>query len=133
MVEAVTQLAKDPAFLGTILVVAPSDPAADTLAKSLRGHFDLHAMLRLNEFSRTFSEVPAELLSYSCIDDNIFSLPRFDILMSYRIVVTTCIGAEMLVNARVTNRDLVSLFTILFFLQWITVHLLSHSLTYERY
>ena len=109
IVEAVTHLAKDPAFPGTILVVAPSDPAADTLVKSLRENFDRRAMLRLNEFSRTFSEVPGELLPYSWIDGEIFSLPPFIVLMSYRIVVTTCIGAEMLVNARVTNRDLVSL------------------------
>ena len=108
MVEAVTQLAKDPAFLGTILVVAPSDPAADTLVKFLSHHFDPRAMLRLNEFSRTFGEVPEELLPYSYVDNEIFSLPPFIALMSYRIVVTNCMGAEMLVKARVTNRDLVS-------------------------
>ena len=122
IVEAVTQLAKDPAFLGTILVVAPSDPAADTLVKSLRGHFIPRAMLRLNEFSRTFSEVPEELLPYSWVDNEIFSLPPFINLMSYRIVVTTCMGAKMLVDARVTNRDLVSLLKIWIRLPWITAN-----------
>lgn len=66
-------------------------------------------MFRLNEFSRTFAEVPQELMPYCFVEDNIFSLFPLPILMSHKIVVTTCWGADILVQARVTNRDIVSL------------------------
>lgn len=108
IVEAVTQLAKDTDFSGSILICAPSSAAADTLALRLRALFAPHAMFRLNEFSRTFAEVPQELLPHCYIENNIFSLPPFKDLMSYRIVVATCQSTEMLVKARLTNRDLVS-------------------------
>ena len=107
-VEAVTQLANDPGFPGSILVCAPSDQAADTLALRLKAYFAPAAMFRLNEFSRTFAEIPQELLPYCYIDKNIFGLPPFNVLMALKVVVTTCQGAEMLVKARISNRDLVS-------------------------
>ena len=109
VVETVAQLANDDAFSGSILLCAPSDPAADTLALRLSVYFNPQTMFRLNEFSRTFAEVPQELLTYCYVEDNIFSLPPLPRLMSFKIVITTCRGADVLINARVTNRDLVSL------------------------
>ena len=109
IVESVTQLANDSDFVGTILLCAPSDPAADTLASRLKAFFGPETMLRLNEYSRTFAEVPQDLLSYCYVDQDIFNIPPFKLLMSYKIVITTCRGAEILIQARVTNRDLVSL------------------------
>lgn len=38
-----------------------------------------------------------------------FNLPPFPKLMAYKIVIATCQGADTLVQARVTNRDIVSL------------------------
>ena len=69
-------------------------------------------MFRLNEFTRTFAEVPQELLSYCYIENSIFSLPPFKLLMSFRIVIATCHAADMLLKARLTNRDLVSIVSI---------------------
>lgn len=109
MVELVTQLAFDPNIYGTILVCAPSDSAADTLALRLQGHFEPKIMFRLNDSSRTFAEVPQELLPYCYVQDDIFNLPPLPQLMGCKIVVSTCRTADILVQARVTNSDLVTL------------------------
>ena len=103
-----TQLATNADFAGTILVCAPSDPAADTLATRLKHHFSPAVMLRLNDFSRTFAEVPQELMAYCYVEENIFNIPALPLLMSYKIVVATCRAAEILTQAQVTNRDLLS-------------------------
>lgn len=105
----VVQLGMDPAIRGSILVCAPSNPAADTLALRLRSHFRPGTLLRLNEYSRTFAEVPQELLPYCWVEHDMFYLPPLSKLMAYKIVVVTCQGADTLIQARVTNCDLVAL------------------------
>lgn len=109
MVEIVAQMAFDPENEGAILVCAPSDSAADTLALRLRSHFEPKVMFRLNDFSRTFAEVPQELLPYCYVQSDIFHLPPLTELMSCKIVIATCRAADVLVQARVTNSDLVAL------------------------
>lgn len=111
MVEIVTQMAFDPENEGAILVCAPSDSAADTLALRLRSHLEPKVMFRLNDFSRTFAEVPQELLPYCYIQSDIFNLPPLPELMACKVVVATCRAADILVQARVTNIDLVTLET----------------------
>ena len=106
--EMVLQLANDPKFKGSILLCAPSNPATDTLGLRLRAHLGPETMLRLNAYSRTFAEVPQELLPYCFVEDDIFSIPPLPILMAYKVVITTCRDADALVQARVTNRDLIS-------------------------
>ncbi|KAL8936104.1 MAG: hypothetical protein Q9211_004349 [Gyalolechia sp. 1 TL-2023] len=108
-VETVTQMAFDSSVEGAILLCAPSDSAADTLALRLRGHFEPKVMFRLNDFSRTFAEVPQELLPYCYVQDDIFNLPPLPELMACKIVIATCRSTDNLVQARVTNRDLVTL------------------------
>lgn len=107
--ETVAQLGEDPKFLGSILLCAPSNQAADTLAERLRETFDPKSMLRLNDSSRTFAEVPQTLLAYCYLDGDIFNLPPLTVLMKYQVVITTCQDADILVQARVTNRDLSTL------------------------
>lgn len=102
-------MANDQNFVGSILLCAPSDPAADMLALRLRAQFCPKTLFRLNDFSRTFAEVPQELLPYCYVEANVFNLPCLPVLMQHKIVVTTCRSADNLVKARVTNRDLVSL------------------------
>ena len=68
-------------------------------------------MLRLNDCSRTFAEVPNSLLSYCFVKDNIFNLPPLQELLKKRVVITTCRDAAMLVQARLTNRDIADLYT----------------------
>jgi len=55
-----------------ILLTAPSNPAADTLALRLAPFLDNKTMLRLQSSTRTFAETPNEILSYSCIVNNSF-------------------------------------------------------------
>lgn len=90
-----------------IVVCAPSDPAADTLAQRLKQYLKQPmALFRMNGPSRTFAEVPESLMAFSYIENNCFSLPPFKALMNFRVVVTTCRDADMLIRARLTNRDL---------------------------
>lgn len=100
------QLCNDPNFDGAILLCAPSDPAADQIALRLKAQFHPSEMFRLNDYSRTFAEVPQELLSYCYVDRSIFNIPPFPTLMGYKIIVTTCQAADILVQARTSNRDL---------------------------
>ncbi|KAL8636548.1 MAG: hypothetical protein Q9228_006065 [Teloschistes exilis] len=109
VVETVTQLAFDSESEGTILVCAPSDSAADTLALRLRGYFEPKVLFRMNDFSRTFAEVPQEILPYCYVQDDIFNLPPLPELMACKVVIATCRATDILVQARVTNRDLVTL------------------------
>lgn len=89
-----------------ILLCAPSNQAADTLAKRLIPHLSPRVLLRMISPSRSFAEVPSELLSYCFVQNDCFSLPDWRKLMAYRLIVTTCADCSMLVEARCTNRDL---------------------------
>ncbi|KAI9881504.1 MAG: hypothetical protein M1830_000067 [Pleopsidium flavum] len=109
IVETALQLIKAKAKGSHILLCAPSDPAADTLARRLRPHLAPSELFRLNASSRTFAEVPGELLPYCYTENDLFMLPAFKTLMAFKITVTTCRDADILVQARVTNRDLVKL------------------------
>ncbi|KAL8808088.1 MAG: hypothetical protein Q9200_004430 [Gallowayella weberi] len=111
MVEIVTQLAFDAENEGAILVCAPSDSAADTLALRLRSHFEPKVMFRLNDFSRTFAEVPQEILPYCYVQSDVFNLPPLPELMACKVVIATCRATDILVQARTTNSDLVILET----------------------
>ncbi|RMZ77753.1 hypothetical protein DV737_g4223, partial [Chaetothyriales sp. CBS 132003] len=93
-----------------LLICAPSDAAADTLAIRLSHHLSQEQMFRLNGWTRTYAEVPDRLMLYShSTQNNTFGLPPFHKLMSYSVVVTTCRDASMLVEARLTNKDLAQL------------------------
>jgi putative helicase MOV10L1/helicase MOV-10 len=109
LIETALQLIHNVDKVSHILLCAPSEPAADTLADRLRPHFTPHELLRLNRPSRGFSEVTDSLMPYCCILNDMFSLPEFEKLMSYRIVVTSCRDASMLMYGRVTNSDLYGL------------------------
>ena len=89
-----------------LLLCAPSDPAADTLVQRLSNHLGPRDLLRINSPSRSFPEVPGNVLPYCHVDDGMFSLPSFKDIMSRRIVVTTCRDADVLIKARLSNADL---------------------------
>ncbi|KAI1498916.1 P-loop containing nucleoside triphosphate hydrolase protein [Biscogniauxia marginata] len=108
LIETALQLVKYDTATRHILVCAPSDPAADILADRLRPYFKITELLRLNRQSRTFAEVPSTLLPFCYVVGNVFSIPPFQQLMAYRIVVTTCRDASILLWARMTNTDLSS-------------------------
>jgi hypothetical protein len=109
LVETALQLIKHDENISHILICAPSDPATDTLVQRLSTHLSPGEMLRLNRPSRTFAEVPGSVLPYCYItegESSCFALPAFKSLMCYKIVVTTCRDASMLMYSRTTNYDL---------------------------
>ncbi|RKU41525.1 hypothetical protein DL546_004731 [Coniochaeta pulveracea] len=106
LIETALQLLKNVEQVSHILVCAPSDPATDTLAERLRLHLQPHELLRLNRPSRSFNEVPNTLLPYCHIANDMFAFPDFGQLMKYRVVVTSCRDACLLMYSRMTNSDL---------------------------
>jgi helicase MOV-10 len=64
------------------------------------------ALFRLQASTRTFSEVPNRLLAYSYVENDMFAIPEWKSLMRFRVVVCSCRDADILVQARCTNRDL---------------------------
>ncbi|KAK9385593.1 P-loop containing nucleoside triphosphate hydrolase protein [Lipomyces mesembrius] len=93
-----------------ILLCAPSDAAADTLALRLRLCLNNKELFRLNHFTRAFAEVPTELLAFcaiECVDSqDMFVIPEFKILMKYKIVVCSCRDANILNEAQCSNKSL---------------------------
>jgi helicase MOV-10 len=89
-----------------ILICAPSEAAADTLALRLKPYLNTKQMLRLNRPGRADNEVPRELLQYCYIEDDMFHLPPFKKMMALNVVVTSCRDTAMLAEAHLTNNDL---------------------------
>ncbi|KAJ4295426.1 hypothetical protein N0V90_007438 [Kalmusia sp. IMI 367209] len=89
-----------------ILICAPSEPAADTLALRLKEYLNTAQLLRLNGPWRADNEVPLTLMPYTYMDSDMFSLPPFKQFMAYNIVVTSCKDAAILLYALLTNTDL---------------------------
>ncbi|KAF9265127.1 P-loop containing nucleoside triphosphate hydrolase protein [Marasmius fiardii PR-910] len=94
-----------------ILLCAPSNPATDTLTQRLATVLEPREMLRLNDPNRTFAEIPDAIRPFCYIpnDDGKFALPPWKTLMRYKVVVTSCLDAAMLVSARCTNVVLAAL------------------------
>jgi putative helicase MOV10L1/helicase MOV-10 len=109
LVEIALQLLKNGNKVSHILFCAPSDPAADTILQRIRTFFNQKELLRLNRPSRTFAEVPDTVLPFCYVSQNKFDLPPFQQIMSYKLVVTTCRDASLLLYARLTNSDLYSI------------------------
>ncbi|KAK9370282.1 P-loop containing nucleoside triphosphate hydrolase protein [Lipomyces kononenkoae] len=109
MVELALQLVKESPRCH-ILLCAPSDEAADTLALRLRHSLNNKQLFRLNRFMRAFDEVPTELLAFCAIEfvdsQDMFVIPEFKTLMSYQIVVCSCKDANILNEAQCSNKSL---------------------------
>jgi helicase MOV-10 len=89
-----------------VLICAPSEAAADTLALRLKNYLNDKQLLRLNRPQRADNEVPSDLLPYCYMENDKFHLPPFEKIMAYNVVVTSCRDAAILGNARLTNNDL---------------------------
>ncbi|KAF2874439.1 P-loop containing nucleoside triphosphate hydrolase protein [Massariosphaeria phaeospora] len=108
LVEAAMQLLNTTS-VAHVLICAPSEPAADTIAIRLKAYLPPGKLLRLNSPGRSHIEVPQELMQYTYTEKDMFYLPPFQQLMAYNIVVTSCRDASILVDARLTNADLWSI------------------------
>ena len=84
-----------------ILVVAPSNFAADVIVERLAPHVPPVHMLRLNSFQRHTAVRPAAQ-PYLCFDadaPSMYGLPNLYQLMQCRVVVMTCVAAGCLVES----------------------------------
>ncbi|KAF8804634.1 P-loop containing nucleoside triphosphate hydrolase protein [Phlegmacium glaucopus] len=97
LVEAMQQiLDRDPN--ARILACAPNNAAADLIAQKLV-HRGASKVFRLNAVSRRLDDLPHCLLDISLVDDNqVFDVPKLAQLMSYRVVVATCLSAGIPAN-----------------------------------
>ncbi|KAJ4480980.1 P-loop containing nucleoside triphosphate hydrolase protein [Lentinula aciculospora] len=86
-----------------ILLCAPSNSATDTLSLRLGSSLQPGEMLRLNDHNRTFAEVPDSIRQFCYVENDRFSIPPWRMLMNYRVVVTSCLDANILVDSACTN------------------------------
>jgi len=89
-----------------ILICAPSEAAADTLALRLQVYLNPSQLLRLNGPWRADNEVPLALMQNTHMENDMFMLPPFKQFMTYNIVVTSCRDASILADAHLTNTSL---------------------------
>uniref|UniRef100_A0AAQ5Y6T4 RNA helicase n=1 Tax=Amphiprion ocellaris TaxID=80972 RepID=A0AAQ5Y6T4_AMPOC len=95
LVEAMHQVSRaDPS--AHILACAPSNSACDLLCERLMVHMDSHQVYRLYASSRDPSTIPKNLLGQDS-----FVFPVKEILMKYKIIVTTMITAGRLVSGAI--------------------------------
>jgi len=106
VIESALQLVHNVDGVNHILVCAPSETAADTLAIRLREHLLPKDLFRLNRATRTFAEVPGLILPYCHVEDNVFALPPMPQLLAYKIVIASCRDADILLKANMTNANL---------------------------
>ncbi|GAW07733.1 P-loop containing nucleoside triphosphate hydrolase protein [Lentinula edodes] len=92
-----------------ILLCAPSNSATDTLALRLGSSLKPGDMLRLNDQNRTFAEVPDSIRQFCYVENDSFAIPTWKMLMSYKVVVASCLDANNLVDAACTNTVLCAL------------------------
>jgi len=81
-----------------ILACAPNNAAADLIAQKLMSR-GTSQVFRLNSVSRRFDDLPHCLRDFSLSNDNqVFVVPRLEQLISYRVVVATCLSAGIPAN-----------------------------------
>ena len=103
IVEAVNQIVKQYPH-SKILVSAPSNSAADTLAQCLRPTLSTKDMLRYNGNFRDPGSLPSDLAPYSLRNGNMFTPPALGMLMRYKVVVSTCHNASFAYNIGIPER-----------------------------
>ena len=78
LVESTMQLLRSATLAGRrchLLVCAPSDSAADTIATRLKVHLNRMELFRLNGWTRSFAEVPEHLMLHSYTENDLFAIP----------------------------------------------------------
>ncbi|XP_034724950.1 putative helicase mov-10-B.1 [Etheostoma cragini] len=99
LVEAMNQVSRADKS-ARILACAPSNSACDLLCERLMVHMDPHRIYRVYASSRSPNSVPVNLLKYCNWDQKLeaFVFPGIQILMKYKIIVTTLVTAGRLVS-----------------------------------
>lgn len=113
IIEIAVQLVRNSRGNSHVLLCAPSEVAADKLILRLSSHFSTSELLRLNRPTRDLNSIARETLDFCCRrrDHSSFCLPSLQELLAYRVVVTSCLDAILLLDTRVTNLDMYGLYT----------------------
>jgi len=82
-----------------LLVLAPSNTAADIFVERLTGRLSPSEMLRLNAYSRSEIDVKAAVKPYCHRSDTGYVMPPLEGIKNKRVVVATCATAARLHNA----------------------------------
>ncbi|KAG8984017.1 hypothetical protein FRB90_005620, partial [Tulasnella sp. 427] len=95
LVEAIRQvLANQPD--AKILACAPSNSAADIIAERLSRFLSKRELFRMNAPTRQKDTLPAKLMDFSRVNsDGTFFVPKKNELMTFRVVVSTCVSASV--------------------------------------
>uniref|UniRef100_G3P529 RNA helicase n=1 Tax=Gasterosteus aculeatus aculeatus TaxID=481459 RepID=G3P529_GASAC len=99
VVEAIKQIEKTQVSCH-ILACAPSNSAADLLCRKILDHVDEHKVFRMYASSRDPNVVPEEL-KVSVKEFQCYLYPAKEMLMAYRVVVTTLLTAGRLVSGAI--------------------------------
>ncbi|XP_071375974.1 putative helicase mov-10-B.1 isoform X1 [Centroberyx affinis] len=104
LVEAMNQINRtEPS--ACILACAPSNSACDLLCERLIVHMDPHRVYRVYASSRDPNTVPKHLLKYCNWDESqdSFVFPQKEILMQYKVIITTMVTAGRLVSGGIPS------------------------------
>ncbi|XP_063071769.1 putative helicase mov-10-B.1 [Engraulis encrasicolus] len=99
LVEAINQIHMSDSS-AHILACAPSNSASDLLCERMLGYVDAHQIYRLYASSRDPRSIPPKLLKHSNWDGQkeTFIFPDKNVLMDYKVMVTTLVTAGRLVS-----------------------------------
>eukprot|EP00756_Hemistasia_phaeocysticola_P041895 Hpha_TRINITY_DN16940_c4_g6::TRINITY_DN16940_c4_g6_i1::g.56511::m.56511/K18422/MOV10; helicase MOV-10 len=76
-----------------ILCTAPSNVAADVITERLAVQLDAKQLFRLNSFSRDVRSVPRIVHNRSFCADGSYSMPLYQEVVDYRVIISTCIAS----------------------------------------
>ncbi|OSD02639.1 P-loop containing nucleoside triphosphate hydrolase protein [Trametes coccinea BRFM310] len=86
-----------------ILACAPSNSAADLIAQRLTDRLHSLELFRCNAVFRERLSLPEDLVAYSRYHEGLFRIPPLDVLLTYRVIVSTCGNASFAYNLGVPN------------------------------
>ncbi|KAL3827607.1 hypothetical protein ACHAXA_002104 [Cyclostephanos tholiformis] len=88
-----------------VLVCCPSHAASDVLTRRLSSLLKRSEIFRLYHSSRPASTVPGSILPFTCQlpDSDVFTLPKPSEWTGFRVVICTCMDANVLFRAKITN------------------------------
>ncbi|KAL4247257.1 DNA2/NAM7 helicase family protein [Abortiporus biennis] len=109
IVEAILQVLKKD-LEAHILACAPSNSAADLITQRLLGHLSNKELFRFYAPSRK-GQAPSDLREYTCKNGNDdFTVPSMDVLLKFRVIVSTCVSASFAYNIAVPRGHFTHMF-----------------------
>lgn len=110
LVEAIRQILTNQPD-AKILACAPSNSAADIIAERLGRFLSKRQLFRMNAPTRQKDTLRSQLLDFSRLNpDGTFYVPRKEELMTFRVVVSTCVSASVMYGIGMENGHFTHIF-----------------------